>query len=748
MNNNNHFPVTQKKHTADSIQVFDPNQINNVDEDEIDLRALWRIVLRYRRLIGAVFSLVIITAVLITLLLRPMYESTVSLEVNTTGRSIVKFQNVESQDLGTREYLQTQSKILSSAAVAEKVIKELGLAQEPEFNGQFTQRGLVNGVKSIIQIFKPKVEVDESNLVQKALTIYLERLSITSVRNTSLLQISFESFDPEMAAKIANAHASAYISLSDTRRFNSTSGAKEFLEKEIDIVQSRLETSEKQLNDFARKNGVIDVEDRNNIMIERLGELNRSLSEVQANRIDAETKSVQAQETDSQILSEVNDDPLISALRQEQATLKSEYFELSKVYKPKYPAMLQLEAKIAEIENNIQQQSRKIVGGLDANFQQLKLSEELLNNELEKLKTELLNLQDRAVTYNILKREWEANKELYSGLLERTKEVGVAAGMELNIASVVDLATAAKKPSSPNLKLNLLVAAFLGLAAGLGVAFLLAMLDNTVNDVDQLQQIAHIGHLGVAPKINTESSDVDLSNFDEATRKKMMDLIVHHDPGDAFSESIQSVRTSLSYARAGGFPKSIMLTSSLPSEGKSTVTMNLAISCAKAGKSVIVIEADLRRSRLYKAFGVPSTPGLSDYLVGHKKAKPYKIKQIQNLEVLVAGSKTPNPVDLLGSQEMRDLLTEYEEKYDVVIVDCPPVLMLADAVVVSRMVESVLFVVAAHQTPKDAIKDSIQRLRAVGAPLIGTVLNQVQASHSGYGYDYSYRYQLDESGAA
>jgi len=173
----------------------------------------------------------------------------------------------------------------------------------------------------------------------------------------------------------------------------------------------------------------------------------------------------------------------------------------------------------------------------------------------------------------------------------------------------------------------------------------------------------------------------------------------------------------------------------------------LAIACAKAGKKVIIIEADLRRSRLYKAFRVPSAPGLSDYLVGNKEIQPYKVKQIENLSVLVGGSKTPNPVDLLGSQEMRDLITKYEEEYDLVIVDCPPVLMLADSVIVSRMVESVLFVVMAHETPKDAIKGSIQRLRSVGAPLIGTVLNKVQANHAGYGYDYSYRYHLDDADA-
>ena len=185
-----------------------------------------------------------------------------------------------------------------------------------------------------------------------------------------------------------------------------------------------------------------------------------------------------------------------------------------------------------------------------------------------------------------------------------------------------------------------------------------------------------------------------------------------------------------------------MLTSSLQGQGKSTVSLNLAISCANAGKRVLVIEADMRRSRLYKVFGVPVTPGLSDHLVESSPAVPYRVSQIPNLSVLVAGSKTPNPVDLLGSSAMKKLVDDYQNQYDLVIIDSPPVLMLADSIMLSRYVESVLFVVAAHSTPKDAIKNSLERLRMVQAPLIGTVLNKVDVKFSGY--DYQYLYELDE----
>ena len=221
-------------------------------------------------------------------------------------------------------------------------------------------------------------------------------------------------------------------------------------------------------------------------------------------------------------------------------------------------------------------------------------------------------------------------------------------------------------------------------------------------------------------------------------------MIAHHRPGSAFSESVQSVRTSLSFAKAGGFPKSILLTSSMPGEGKSTMSMNLAISCAKSGLRVIIIEADLRKSRYYKLVGVPIGPGLSDYLVGGRPPKPYVVKEVPGLELIVAGTRTPNPVDLLGSQTMRDLISIYEEEYDLVVVDCPPILGLADTIVMSTMVKAVLFVVAAHQTPKDAIKNSISRLRMVGAPIIGTVLNKVKSSLTSYDY-YSYDYGTEEN---
>jgi len=718
---------------------YDGNYERVVDEDEIDLRALWRTVMRFKKLIATIFVMVVLSALVVTLLMRPTYTASILMEVNTGGRNLVKFQNLEEQDNNAREYLITQSKILESDAVARKVIDNLELEKEPEFTGELSQRGLLTGLRSIVRLILPndqdKLGEEQLQLKLKkgALSRYLKRVSVSSIRNSSLVRVNFESFTPELSAKIANVHGEAYIALSDQRRFNSTSGAKNFLEKEISNVQARLETSEKQLTDFARKNGVIDVEDRNNIMLSRLSELNQALAEVQNDRIDAETQFTQSKSAEADQLVVVFDDALIKNLREQQAQLQSEYFELAKIYKPKYPRMEQLKAKIDELESSISDQAAKITGGLETRYDQLVLRENRLIEELDKLKQQMLNLQDRAVTYNILKREWESNKELYSGLLERTKEVGIAAGMELNVASVVDVAKVPERASSPNLILNIAIASVLGLMAGLGTAFLLAMLDNSVNDVEQLHNVAKVGHLGVIP---------DAVGSGEEFNDAQLDQWVHGNPQSNFSESVQSLRTSLTYSQAGGMPKSLMITSSMPGEGKTTVAINLALSVAKSGKRVIVVEADLRKPRHAKIFGKPSSPGLTDLLVAGEVFLPYKVAEVDGLEFLVAGSNAPNPVDLLGSLSMKDLITGLEQEYDLVLIDCPPVLGLADAIIVSSLVQGVVFVAAAHQTPKDAIKNSINRLRLANATIVGSVLNKLNANSAGYGDDY-YSYYGD-----
>jgi len=723
---------SDRSRNDNSLAIYDAGANGAIAEDEIDLRSLWRVILRYRKLIISIFLIVVGVAAVTNYLKRPEYTASGLIEINTGGRNLVKFQNLETERISSREHISTQTKILTSKALAEEVVARLKLIDEPEFIGAQKQRNIINGLRALESLVVPKpTSLPDATKTRRAINYYRSHISVSPVRNSTLINIRFQSFDRDLAARIVNEHMKAYIWLSGERRIQSTSGAKNFLESQITMAQTRLGESEKRLTDFARKNRVIDMEDHNNIVITRLSKLNESLLAVQNDRIDAQTKSVQSKDADPMQLSFVSEDSLIKSLQEERAKLQSRYLELSKIYKPKYPELRELEAKIAELDVTTDKQARNIVASLENSFLQLRAREGQIETELEQAKGELFDLKDRAVNYNIYKREWEANKELYAGLLERTKEVGVAAGMELNVASVVDRAVKPGSSSSIGFGLGLMLAAFGGLLGGVLVAFLLAMLDNTISDVEQLYKVTNLEHLGVIPSVHNE-----LKNVDKAKRCQLMDTFLHHYPRCVFSETIHSIRASLSHAAAGEFPKSILVTSSIAGEGKSTVAMNLALACARSGKRTAIIDADLRRPGYDTVFDIPPEPGLTDYLSNEISLTPYELAGIESLSIIVSGSDSHNPSDLLGTQKMRQLIKRLETDYDTVIIDSPPILGLADSIMLSTLVQSVLLVVEAHSTPQDAIKNAIQRLRMVSAPVSGTVLTKTEPMYSAYSERY------------
>ncbi len=715
-----------------ALTTYDPGASELDSEDDIDLRALWRVVMRYRRLVLLVFVIVVGVGVLAHKLQRPVYTASGLIEINTGGRNLVKFQNLETERVSSREHLSTQAKILSSKALAKEVVLKLNLADAPEFNGRVKQRNFSNGIKALRTLWRGDGDtLTDEQAVRRATNYYRSKLTIVPVRNSTLLSVRFASFDRKLAAKIINQHMQSYIWLSGERRIESTSGAKDFLELQIAEVQAKLVESETRLTDFARQNRVIDMEDSNNIVLSRLAGLSESLSLVQRQRIDASTSFRQAESTDPMALNVVSENSLIKSLREDRAKLQTRYLELSKIYKPKYPEVIELKAKLDELDSAINAQARVIVDGLENSYRQLQARETQIKAELEQAKSDVFDLQDRAVKYNIYKREWEANKELYAGLLERTKEVGVAAGMELNIASVVDQASIPGSPSSAGLGFTLLFASALGLLGGLGAAFLLAMLDNSVYDLNQLRKVTRLDHLGVVPLVGNKQKKID-----EPLRSQMLNTLTFHQPRSMFSESIQAIRASLSHSTVSDFPRSILITSALAGEAKSTIAMNLGVACASAGKRVVVVDADLRRAGYDTVFNVPSAPGLTDYLAKNIELAPFSIKEIQNLSLLTSGTDSHAPSDLIGSPAMRDLVARLESEYDVVVIDSPPVLGLADSVSLSTMVQAVLFVVASASTPQDAIKSALQRLRIVNAPLAGSIFSNAEVSTENYSEQY------------
>jgi len=685
--------------------------------------------------------------------MRPVYRSTVLIEAKqSTGGAVVKFQNVEQTQLDSRAFLQTQVNVIKSNGVARAVIDDLGLDDDPELNGTLRQRGFVSGFRELWRTIHDKIRKgDEPDVAPEVATPddamalaqerarvrrFVDRIRVSPIKDSILVKISFDSFDRQKSTDIANSIANAYIHLSDERRFNSSSSAKAFLQKEIAKTQAQLERSEKDLTAFARENKIIDVEDKGDIMTARLEELSAALTAVQTQRIEAETDYRQATVDATDTVPAVLQQPLVESLKGQLAGLTAEYMRLSGIYKQDYPALKQLSEQIAQLESSIAQESTKIVGGLKANYNKFLERELLVSEQLEEQKKSLLDLKDRSIQYNILKREWETNKELYAGLLERVKEVGVAAGMELDNLAVIDAAEIPERAHKPIMPVNIVLGIILGLVLGVGLALLLAFLDNTINSSEELERVAQLASLGLVPSIDTESLPHGYS----------IDLISHQSRDNQVSEAFRSVRTSLMFSSPDGAPQVLLITSSMSSEGKSVSAANIALVLAQNDAKVLLVDADLRKPRAHKIFHIPSSPGLSEYLTQEKPPNVIRRTELSTLHILTAGVTPPNPAELLGSSKMDGFLASVRDRYDHIILDAPPILGLADSVILGTKVDGLLMVVSANQVKKDAVRESVKRLRMVRAPIIGAMMNRVDISNGEYSYYDEYMYGYSQEG--
>ncbi len=749
------LPVLQDAVHRD-LALYDPYLNPQLPDDEIDLRELWRILAKYRWTIILFTMLVVVTVAVANIMMRPVYKATTSIEI-APDSNVVKLENVDQERRTSyREIAATQENIIRSESVAVAVLDRLALWDDPELSGEITQRGVMNGLQRLQAVFLGKdgllsrwqaeaegVGVIESNqglseeevLRRGTLTRFQERLTVESVRNSYLFRISFESFGRTVAADVANAVVDEYQRLSGQRRLQSTAGAREFLEEQIAEVQARLETSEKELTEFARKNRIVDLEDRNNILDDRLTELSNQLTAVQGERIQAETLYRQAEAGEIESMPAVLDRSLIDELKNEYVALEAEYFRLSQVFKDSYPSVKQIKAQMQQVKSALDGETAKVIRSLRLEYNQLADKERLLGIELERQKSELLDLKDRSIQYNILKREWETNRELYAGLLEKIKEVGVAAGIERSSVSVVDHAAVPIRPDSPKKRRNVALAGVIGLFGGAGIAFLLAYLDNTFRRAEDMERALHVPTLGLVPKTTGRKT----------TSREVVGRLAETDRSHEVSEAVRTVRTGLMFSIAGGAPKRILITSATAGEGKSTFAANLAVTMAQNGQRVLLVNADMRRPVLHEIFQVPKEPGLSDYLVGAERQVRYRT-HVDGLEVIPCGVVPPHPTELVGSSEMDRLLRESADEFDHVIVEAPPILGLADSLVLCSRVDGVVLMVASGVTSKDAVRDAVKRLRTVHAPLLGTVLNMVDTRSHEYGYYNRYYYADDQGG--
>ncbi|MBI5198916.1 MAG: polysaccharide biosynthesis tyrosine autokinase [Nitrospirae bacterium] len=706
-------------------------------EEEVHLRDYWRVILRRRWTIITFFLVVVTTVTLASFLMRPLYKAKANIQIDKESPNILYFKDVYAVERPEQDYYQTQYKILQSRNLAKKVIKTLNLDKNSEFIGDQTTTLLMvikDWFKDLFSTTQKDKEKEEEGIKPGLIDNFLSRLEITPVRGSRLVTVGYSTHEPELSAKIANTIARSFIDFNLESKIDATQQARDWLEKQLESLKARVESSEERLNKYARENEIIGIDEKQNIVTQRLADLSTALNQATAERTNKEALYKESDVKDIDSIPAVINNTLIQKLTNDYTTLEVEYFQLSKLYKPEYPKMVRLKEQMNKLNASINKEQRKIINSIKSDYQAALKRENYLKTALNKQKAETFALNQRSIQYNILKREADTNKELYNGMLQRLKETGVSAGISMSNILILDRAEVPQVPDKPKKKLNILLAVLIGIFGGIGLAFFMEYLDNTVKTHDDIERFVQLPFLGIVPLLPAVSK----GNPRSATTREIAKV---NESSPQIAEAYRNIRTSILYATPGMHPKVIVLTSTKIGEGKTTTAINIAHTFIQTGGKVLLVDGDMRRSVLYKLLNIDNSIGLSDYLSGQKDVGAIlKKTSVTNLYAITSGPIPPNPSELLGSKKMTDLIDQMKPLYDYIIIDSPPIFGVSDGVILSTIADGVIIVIQAGETPREAVQRAKKVLFDVDANVLGVVLNGINLESPDYGYYYHYYY--------
>lgn len=700
------------------------------DGDEIDLLALWHILVKRRRLVLSVLMAVVALALLITLMVTPIYRATAVLQLEKSGIQVVQVNGIQPGDNTgwDPEFLKTQYELIKSRSLAERVANELDLDQatierleDPGWLGRvlalLTPKARPAPVKENPRIAAARRQREVAEIISAG-------LSVEPIRDSRLVRINFDSPSPEFSARVANAIADGFIAAGLERRFGASSYAKTYLEEQLKLAKAKLEESERKLVEFAQKENLVNTGDQNqSLPAQNLVQLNAALAAAQDQRIRAQARWQQA--SSGAMPADMLNSSNVRALQQQRGQLQAQYQLKLQTFKPDYPDMLQLKSQIDELDRQIDKELAAIRASVKAEYDAAVRQEHMLSEQIAAVRAQALDVDGRSIQYNILKREVDTNRQLYDGLLQRYKEIGVAGDVRANNISIIDRAEVPGGRYKPNLTLNLAIGLLLGGVLGVLLAFLLEFIDDTLKTAEDIEQKLKLPVLGIIPKLGPKESVAEAAANLQSS----------------FSEAYRSVRTALQFSTDHGVPKTLLVTSSGPGEGKSTTSLALARNLTQLGKRVLLVDADLRNPSLHKTLGLRPEMGLSNLLAGGCGfSDAVQATDDERLQVILAGPLPPNPAELLSGSKLISLLTVGSERFDHVIVDGPPVLGLADAPILANAVDGTLLVVTSAKTKISAAQSALKRLLAARARIIGGLLTKYDARTAGYGYGYGYHY--------
>jgi len=700
---------------------------NGGAESLFNVADYWRLAVKYRLIILASLVTCLVIGTAFTLLTTPIYTATATLQIDREAARVLNVDEVQPREsmVQGEEFFQTQYGILRSRSLAERVIDSLGLSTSDRFLEQ-------------MDISPP--DQDDGTAAERSaerrqavLKAVQENLSVSPVRGSRLVSVSFNSPSPQLSAQIVNAFAENFIQANLDRKYQSSSYAREFLEERIAQTKARLEDAERQLVSYAANEQIINVREASaengeaqSLTMNNLVALNSSLSEARAARVAAEQKWRQAQSAALMTIPDVLQNLAIQRLTEERAKLDAEYQQKLQIFQAGWPELVQLKARIDELDQQITTIATGIRNSIRGQYVVAANEERALQGQVNGLQGDVLDLRSRSIQYNILQRELDTSRTLYDGLLQRYKEVSVAGNLASNNISVVDQAQAPQKPSKPRLAVNLLLSLLVGIGLGVVVAFLLEALDETVASPEDIESKLGLSVLGVIPLLD----------------KGMTPAQALADVRSKLSESYYSLRTALQFSTPNGAPSSLLVTSSRPAEGKSTTAYAIALNLAKLGRRVLLADGDLRNPSMHRVIGSENDAGMSNLLSGGAElvtlAKP---TEHPGLDFIPCGPLPPNPAELWGGDRLRRILEDATKVYDHVVIDGPPVLGFADAPLLASAVDGTLFVLEAKGTRRAQARGALKRLLIGNGRILGAVLTKFNTQTTQYGgYDYAYDY--------
>lgn len=751
-----------------------------------DFREYWAILLKRKWMVLAFAFPIIALVTAYSFSVKPTYTAKGILLIEEEPK-ILSFEQNSPLEPFNDDYYQTQYMLLQSRTLADATIERVKLYENDSFAGRLKSGD--GGTPTSDSILRRKL-IDE----------FLDRLNVSPVEQTRLVEVRFEDQDPELAADILNALFESFIDLNVQANYRATEQTSEFLAAQIRKVQDDISDRERKLQLYGAEKNIVSLSDKETTIVETLGEFNRALTEAQIERVRKETYYNMIKGASPESIPEALSNSLIQRLREEYGKLSREYEKLEERFGPEYPEMQRLkmekEGTRKSLENELENLLRAAQTDLRAAVQKERSLEEIFNNQ----KDEAFQLNSNSILYNSLRLEIENKKSLLEALQKRQNETGVSAelkGLGTSHVRIVDRAEAPLYPSSPKKKRNIILALLVGLIGGSGLAFLFERLDDSIKTFDDVERYSGLPSLGAVPAISPDSvreydrrSDLrsvkikvekrsrreeksqpwltpapkDIASagphakgeteaflFQPGKRSgsqvKPIELVAFLSPSSAYSESYRTIRSSLLLSFTDPNLKCIAVSGPLPQEGKTTTLCNLAITLSQAGKRVLVVDSDLRKPRQHKIFRLLNVRGLSSYLAGAIGPEALiKPTDVPDLFLINAGPIPPNPIELLGSERMTALLADLRRQFDYVLFDTPPILAVTDGLVLGAKLDGIILVVRSERTSREALRLTSEKLQMAKVNALGVIINNLIIRKHDYHYRHEYyHYYGDKS---